>query len=219
MTLSAQKTSSAGVRWLVSGVLLLAGAWVVPVRGQTYPATTTTTTTGVGRATRAQFDYQRAWFKTRMQQDRRRYSREAVSDADAAYAELAAKQWRGAEAAGVLRTMLEKFPELNRTGCAVLNYAISAETDDEREQYLRRAVDKHSDCFYEDGVQVGGMARYLLGHHYRAHGKTAEADKLFDEIRAHFPEALTHARERLVAVIDAEGRSGKQSVPATLPAD
>lgn len=190
-----------------------------PAATQAQPATTSSTTKSDSgtAATEPQRDRQRAFAKSRMRQDNRRNSKDDIAEAEALY-QVANKNWRSAEARASLETLIEKFPELNRTGCAVL-YLGQWSSGEQREQLLTRAVEKHSDCFYGNGVQVGGFARYLLGHYYREQGKTAEAKTLFDEIRKNYPEAITHSGQSIAAILDKEGASGTQTAPATQAAE
>lgn len=91
-----------------------------------------------------------------------------------------------------LKTLIEKFPKANRTGCAVM-YAAQREKDvAERERLLKLAIDKFGDCYYGDGVQVGAYARYYLAGHCSQAGRTAEAEKLYAEIRTDYPDAVNH---------------------------
>jgi hypothetical protein len=142
---------------------------------------------------------------SRMQQDRRRFARQDVADAEAMY-QAASKNWRSAEAKQGVRTMSAKYPQFNRIGCALMYLGQRAEGE-ERVRYLSEAIAKHGDCYFGNGVQVGSFGRYLLGHAYLDQGKDAEARKLFDEIRADYPNALTPGGASLVAVMKAEGKS------------
>ena len=168
-------------------------------------------------ATEKQRERQRQFAKARMRQDNRRFSKDQVAEAEELY-QVANKNWRSPEAAATLKTMIEKFPEMNRTGCAVL-YLGQWSRGEEREQYLKRAVEKHSDCYYGNGTQVGGFARYLLGHYYREQGKTAEADKLFNEIRKNYPEAITHRGDLLTAVLREEAKGTTKPNTTTQPVE
>ncbi|MGB7160745.1 MAG: hypothetical protein WBD40_21960 [Tepidisphaeraceae bacterium] len=158
----------------------------------------------------AQRDRQRNLARARMRKDSAKYSRDQIAEAEALY-QVANKNWRSDEARASLKTMIEKFPDLNRTGCAVL-YLAQWSRGDEREQLLKQAIEKYGDCYYGNGVQVGAFARYLLGHHYRDQGKAAEADKSFEEIRKGYAEAITHGGDSLVAVMQ------EDLAPTTQPA-
>ena len=58
------------------------------------------------------------------------------------------------EATESLQTMIKKYPDINRTGCATL-YVAQKSQGDERAGYLQECIEKFNDCFYGDGVQVG----------------------------------------------------------------
>ena len=50
---------------------------------------------------------------------------------------------------------------------------------EEKARHLQTAIDKHADCMYGDGVQVGAYARYLLGLYYKEKGDNTRANSLF----------------------------------------
>ena len=204
---------SASLTGRAAASMLLILIVVTPVLGESGP--TTSKAESVTAATEKQRERQRQFAKGRTRQDNRRFSKDDVARAEDLY-RLASKDWQSPEAAASIKTMIEKFPELNRTGCAVL-YLGQWSRGDDREQYLKLAIEKHGDCFYGDGVQVGGFARYLLGHHYREQGKTAEADRLFDEIRKNYPEAITHRGDLLVAVLREEAKGTVKPDTTTQP--
>ena len=93
-------------------------------------------------------------------------------------------------AAEALKTLEEKFPEANRTGCAVM-YAAQRAQGAEREAILKRVIEKYDDCYYGDGVCVGAQARWYLAKLHQA-----EAEKLLGEIRTRYPDAVTHRGQR-----------------------
>jgi len=72
----------------------------------------------------------------------------------------------------------------------------------EREDYLKEAIEDFSDCFYGNGVQVGAYARYYLAHHYRKSGETSKAEKLFTELKEEYPDAIDHKGQLLSALIE-----------------
>lgn len=110
----------------------------------------------------------RAMFTQRMAQDQKKYTSEQLREAEQLY-QVANKDWRSAEAKASLQTMIEKYPDVNRTGCAVLYLGQMSEGAD-REKYLTQAAEKHADSMYGDGVVVGAFARYYLGQHYAKAG-------------------------------------------------
>jgi hypothetical protein len=58
-----------------------------------------------------------------------------------------------------------RYPRSNRAGCAAVELA-QMSTGDVREQYLKKAIDQHSDAWFENGAQVGPLAMALLAMHY-----------------------------------------------------
>lgn len=133
----------------------------------------------------------------RLEADRASYTKEQIADAEALY-QVANKDWRSASARASLRAMVEKYPNLNRTGCAVLYLAQMAPDAAERERLLKEAIEQHGDSFYLDGVQVGAFARFLLAQQYQSTGRAADAGKLFDELKQQYPDSIDHRGERLV---------------------
>ena len=141
--------------------------------------------------------------RERMRQDLKKHSREQIGEAEQLY-QVANKNWRSDEAKQSLQKMVEKFPDVNRTGCAVL-YLGQMSEGEEHERLLKDAAEKYGDCFYGNGVQVGAYARFLLALYYKNTGKADEAKKLFDEIRRKYPDAIDHRGRSLVAQIPAAG--------------
>lgn len=135
--------------------------------------------------------------RQRMRQDAQKHSREQLREAEELY-QVANKNWRTPEAKQSLEQMVKKFPNVNRTGCAILYLAQYSEGE-ERERLLKDANEKYSDCFYGNGVQVGAFARLLLGDHYRENGQADKAKEVFGEIRKNYPDAISHRGESLVA--------------------
>jgi bla regulator protein BlaR1 len=159
------------------------------------------------QVTQAARDVLKRKARARSALDSRKYKPEQLADCEQLY-QVANKNWRAPEAIVSLKQMVEKYPDVNRTGCAVL-YLGQMSEGDTRAQYLKQAVDKHSECFYFNGVQVGGFARYLLGHYYAENNKPDEAKKLFDEIIAKYPDSITHGGDLLVKLI-AQERAKKE---------
>ena len=152
---------------------------------------------GGGPVTAAQREKLVARARQRMRQDSQKHSPEQLREAEELY-QVANKNWRTPEAKASLEQMVEKFPAVNRTGCAVLYLAQYSEGD-ERERLLKQAIDQYGDCFYGNGVQVAAFARLLLGDHYQRGGQPEKAKELFDEIRKKYPDAITHRGESIVA--------------------
>ena len=151
----------------------------------------------------------------RMRLDLKTHTPEQIGEAEALY-QVANKDFNTKEARDSLRKMIDKFPRLNRTGCALLYLAQMSEGD-EKEKLLAEAVEGHSDCFYGDGVQVGGLARLLLAQQYLKTKRPDKAHALFEELRADYPDAIDHKGKRLVDQIAAaeKGTTRSSTRPAT----
>ena len=137
--------------------------------------------------------------RQRMRQDAANYTRDELSEIETLY-QVANKKWRTEEARTSLKTLIEKYDKANRTGCAIL-YLGQMTEGEERIKHLKMAIERFSDCFYGDGVQVGAYARFLLGQVYLETDEPDKAKKLFDEIRADFPAAIDHRGNSLLVML------------------
>jgi len=138
----------------------------------------------------------REQFDRKMSKDSQKYSREQLQEAEELY-QVANQKWGTPEANESLQKMIAKYPDINRTGCAILYLAQKSQGDD-RAKYLRDCIEKFNDCFYGDGVQVGVYARYLLAGDCRSKGDSAKAATLENEIKTQFAEAVDHSGNLLV---------------------
>ena len=132
----------------------------------------------------------------RTTQDQEKYTPQQLRDAEQLYA-VANQKWGTPEAKESLQTMIQKYSDINRTGCAVL-YLAQMSQGDERAHYLQECIDKYNDCFYGDGVQVGAYARFLLAGDYKNQGETEKAKALFVEIKSKYADAIDHGGDLLV---------------------
>lgn len=153
-------------------------------------------------ATRAERDALRNKARQRSQKDAAKYTPEELADAESLY-QTANNDWRSPQAIVALKQMIEKYPDVNRTGCAVL-YLGQMSQGDTREEYLKRAVEKHSDSFYFNGVQVGALARVYLAGHYKETGRLDEAKKLLTEVLMKYPDGITHSGKKLAPIVKSE---------------
>jgi hypothetical protein len=144
----------------------------------------------------------RVKFDQKMAQDQQKYSQQQLSDAEQLY-QIANRKFGTLEASNSLQTMIQKYPDIDRTGCAVLYVAQMSQGED-RARYLQDCIDKYNDCFYGDGVQVGVYARFLLAQDCRSKGERAKADALFNEIKSKYPNAVDHGGNLLVDSIKAD---------------
>jgi len=138
----------------------------------------------------------RAQAQARMRQDTRTFSREDVQKIEALY-QQGNRDIRDPKAREVFLQLVSAYPKSNRTGCAVLYLAQTA-TGEERERYLKLAIDSHGDAWYGDGAQVGPLARAMLAQQYAATGRADEARAVALEIERSTPDAVDHTGAPLV---------------------
>ena len=135
-------------------------------------------------------------------EDRQRYSEEQLKEIETLYQVANTKGKRTDEAKASLKQLLEKYDKANRTGCALL-YLGQASEGDERLQYLTRAVEKFSDCYYYNGCQVGGYGRYVLALTLWEKGEKESARALFEEIKTTYKEATDHRARPMPELVEA----------------
>jgi len=138
-------------------------------------------------------------FMERRAQDIKRYGETEYQKINEIY-QLASRQYRykSPEALENFKKLISKYPQANRAGCALLSLGEMCPDRPQAEEYLRRAIADYSDCFFGNGVQVGAYARFFLAGYYRQSGKKQEADKLYQEIREKYPDAVTNRGKPLV---------------------
>jgi hypothetical protein len=141
----------------------------------------------------------KAGIRKRTQEDQKTYTAEQLREIESLY-RLASKNLPEPGAKVALKTLIEKYPKANRTGCAV-QYMGQMSRGEEQEKYLKLAIKDYGDCFYGDGVQVGAYARFYLGNYYLKAKKGKKAKALFDEIRKDYPDAVNHTGKRLVEIL------------------
>ena len=137
--------------------------------------------------------------RKRFEQDRATYSIEELREIEKLY-QIANDKWDSPEAKDSLKKLIEKYAKANRTGCALL-YLGQMSSGEEREKYLKQAIDSFSDCYYGNGVQVGAYARFYLAIYYQEIGKKNEASAHFDEIRKNYPDAINHKGRPLADIM------------------
>lgn len=135
-------------------------------------------------------------FEQRAAQDREKYSSQQLGEAEELY-QVASKKWGSPEATGSLQAMIKKYPDVNRTGCAVL-YLAQSSKGDERAKYLQDCIEKYQDCFYGDGVQVGAYARFLLAQDYQGNLEFKRAEALDNELKTKYADAIDHSGHLLL---------------------
>ena len=135
-------------------------------------------------------------FENQIAKDQEKYTPEQLREAESLY-QVANQKWGTPEASESLQTMIRKYPDINRTGCATL-YVAQKSQGEERTRYLQTCIERFNDCFYGDGVQVGAYARFLLAADYMSRGEKEKAAALYNEIRTTYPDAVDHSGKLLV---------------------
>ena len=141
-------------------------------------------------------------FDEKIAKDRSAYTPEQLREAEQLY-QVANQKWGSPEALESLQKMIRKYPDINRTGCALL-YVAQRSEGEVRTGYLQQCIEKHNDCFYGDGVQVGAYARFLLAHDYDKQGEKEKAVVLYKDLKTQYPDSIDHSGKRLVEALDAE---------------
>ena len=140
--------------------------------------------------------------RRRAAEDRKRYSAPELQEIETLYQVANSKGKRSEEGQASLKQLLEKYGKANRTGCALL-YLGQASTGEQRMEYLTKAVDQFSDCYYLDGCQVGGYGRYVLALTLWEKGEKEKAKAMFAEIKTAYKEATDHRGRPMPEVADA----------------
>jgi hypothetical protein len=166
-----------------------------------------------GQASREHRDKLIGQARQRMAQDRKKYDARQLKECEDLY-QVANKNWRSDESRTCLKVMMEKYPDVNRTGCAALYLAQYERDPAEQERLLKEVIAKYGDCWYGNGAQVGALARLLLAGSCLSRGESAAAQKLFDEISRDYPGAITH---RGVLISERIRQTQSQIAPATQP--
>ena len=65
-------------------------------------------------------------------------------------------------------------------------------TGQDRLDYLEKAVENYSDCYYFDGCQVGGYGRYVLALTLWQKGDKQKAKELLKELKTKYKDTTDH---------------------------
>ncbi len=166
---------------------------------------------------------QRRQAAARRQQELQRHARErreaekaSFSEAELAEIEALSKtatqHWGKPEGEAALATLAEKFPKADRTGAVYLQVG-QMRRDEQGEQCLRLAAERHGDSINAAGVQVGPLARLLLGMRLWNSDRKDEARRLFAEIRDRFPGAIGPRGNLLAEMLPAGWEKADSAAP------
>jgi hypothetical protein len=86
----------------------------------------------------------------------------------------------------------------------------------ERLEYLTRAVEKFSDCYYFNGCQVGGYGRYVLALTLWDKGEKEKARALIEELKTTLKDATDHSG-RPITFLAAEAEKYFAAPAPTVP--
>ncbi|QBG48666.1 tetratricopeptide repeat protein [Verrucomicrobia bacterium S94] len=143
---------------------------------------------------------QKALARERMLLDAEYLKRIDLNLIEKAY-QTGSKDWTTEEAARAFKLLIEKYPQANRTGCAVLSMA-QTKSGNEQIELLEKAINEHGTCYFLNGVNVGAYARLYLGMRYLKDGKKEKAAQLFEELKNHFPDAIDHKGQPLTTHLE-----------------
>ena len=129
--------------------------------------------------------------ENRAAEDLIRYSPTELLDIEAEYqsTRLAQTSLPDRSRRQVLEKLAATYPRSNRAGCAAVELA-QMSTGEVREQYLKKAIDQHSDAWFETGAQVGPLAMALLAMHYAGLDRLPEAEKLAADLLLRYPGSV-----------------------------
>ena len=177
-----------------------------PLQSQTAAAETSTTGVTPQKAEETRVaqlvEKNRQAAHRRAQEDRQRYTFEELGEIEKLYQVANTKGKRTDEAKANLKQLLEKYDKANRTGCATL-YLGQASEGTERLEYLTRAVEKFSDCYYLNGCQVGGYGRYVLALTLWDKGDRDKARALLAELKTTYKDATDHRGQPMSKIAEA----------------
>ena len=148
-------------------------------------------------------------FERRSELDQKKYTQEQLMEAEKLYM-VANQKWGSPEVVESLQTMIKKYPDINRTGCATL-YLAQLSQGDESARYLQDCIEKYNDCYYGDGVQVGAYARFLLAENYRNKGEKEKAEALCKEIKDNYSDSIDHRGQLLINLIPTKSQAEQQA--------
>ena len=138
-------------------------------------------------------------FDRRRELDLKKYTREQLTEAENMYA-AAESKWNSPEYSESVKQMVQKFPDANRAGCLLLEFAQNT-TGPDSEKCFKDCIEKYNDCYYGDGVQVGAFARFWLADHYSKTNENEKAAALYKEIKDNYSDAIDHNGQLLITLI------------------
>ena len=144
----------------------------------------------------------------RLGQDRSNFSPALLKELEDLY-QVANIKAKSPEARASLETLIQdaRFEKTNRYGCALI-YLATIPGVMNVEELLKKAIAQYSDCWYGDGVNVGGYATYLLADYYHGLANKEAAKQYFSQLKTKYPDAIGHAGQMLADKIPSEYAEG-----------
>lgn len=136
-------------------------------------------------------------YSERVNIDKKLYSEDQLKEIEKIYQQIS-KNWKLEIADKVVKEIITKYPKSNRAGCAILYLAQLTEDEKEKEKLLIEIINKYSDCFYGDGVQVGAYANYLLYNYYKENNLVDKSKKIANILKRNYKDAVDHNGNKLL---------------------
>ncbi len=144
----------------------------------------------------------------RVAQDRANFSPVILKELEDLY-QVGNLKPKSPEARASLEKLIQdsRFEKTNRYGCALI-YLATIPGVMNVEDLLKKAIAEYSDCWYGDGVNIGGYATYLLADYYHDLDNKEAAKKYFSQLKTKYPDAIGHAGQMLADKIPSEYTEG-----------
>ena len=123
------------------------------------------------------------------------YSREELKNIELLYLQ-ASEDWSSDKAKEITKNLKMRFPKANRTGCALLRYALTL-SGDEKINQLIMINNNHKSCYFPDGVNVGAFSKLTLIIEYKKRKKTNDAEKEIEILKREYQHSIDHQQTLL----------------------
>ena len=123
------------------------------------------------------------------------YSREELKTIELLYLQ-ASEDWSSDKAKEITKNLKMRFPKANRTGCALLRYALTL-SGNEKINQLIMINNNHKSCYFPDGVNVGAFSKLTLIIEYKKRKKTNDAEKEIEILKREYQHSIDHQQTLL----------------------
>jgi hypothetical protein len=128
----------------------------------------------------------------RAAQDRQRYREPEIVAIEARYRQSRLDGMLtmvAPDAEPLLLELIAMYPASNRAGCAAMDLA-QLKQGAAREAALKDVLAHHGDAWFDNGSQVGALARAQLAIYYAGIDRFDDAERLAAEVVQRFPDAV-----------------------------